>query len=125
MFSIILVLSWIIPIHALTGYDCTDNPINITSISLSRVHHCKSNSQVRTMNEHNVQIIQQTSFTHVEYLSCMIEMSDLVTHCGMHSHSSQGRFGLRIGSIYDISEYDCRLILTTRQFITSYGNTIN
>nr|WAS28174.1 MAG: glycoprotein [Chuviridae sp.] len=103
------------PTSALIGFDCTSRPTNITAISLSSVTPCSTNLQDVTYQTVVVQLLQARSSDAVPLTACLVERSYVITHCGMHSHSSSTAGGFVTGEIVQVAQNECYLAHTTGQ----------
>jgi hypothetical protein len=115
--------------NAIIGFHCTNSRVNFTAISLTEVGNCPDITPTLKVTPAKLQVIQRKSFDLAPYYSCKIQVSLLVSHCGMFGHSSMVRNGLK-NYIEPISETECKKIgefgiYQPRQGMTISGITPN
>lgn len=103
------------PVCTLVGFDCTTRPTNLTAISLSSVTPCSSSEHSVTYQSMTLQLLQARSSDSVVLRGCLVERSYVITHCGMHSHSSSAAGGFVTGEVAQVQEEACTLAHTTGQ----------
>src|SRR5690348_7073865 len=109
LFQIFLILLGVTNIHAMVAFDCTNPKTNMSVISLTQIGECseiKPNIEVKSMK---VQLIQKRTFDHVYFWQCDISVTQIISHCGMHSHASMVEGGLTT-YVEQVSGEACRQI---------------
>nr|DBA44219.1 TPA_asm: glycoprotein [Doliuvirus atrichopogon] len=109
------------PITGLIGYDCGTNNLNVTSISLYKPSVCDVNISDIITETVRVQVVQQLSLMPIHVIQCSIMTERRITHCGMHSHSSEVS-GSYKHEIKQLSYQQCAKILTTGVY--EYSNDV-
>lgn len=71
----------------------------------------------------HVQLVQKRGYGRVKTVSCLIEWSYLITHCGMHSHASMVSGGLQVRKIVDVPRDVCHRMHHDRRW-TSVGGVL-
>lgn len=100
----------------IVGYDCINKATNISVISLSEITKCEPKNESLTEEEVNLQVVQLKSNIKVPIRSCLVKISTLITHCGMHSHSSQAYKGFKVDVIHEITESVCDRLIEYGEF---------
>lgn len=108
----------------MVGYDCISKPINISVISLSDVTQCNIEKQALKEEDEFIQVIQTRQSVNIQVFSCLISVSTLVTHCGMHSHASISYKGFNVNEVYDVSHSVCDKLTKYNEFRTLGGKTL-
>lgn len=62
--------------------------MNITAVSLKDVAPCAEEEGDYTQETVNVQVIQRNEIKAEKVKTCLVEITRLIMHCGMHSHTS-------------------------------------
>ncbi|XP_067212969.1 uncharacterized protein [Linepithema humile] len=105
MKATLIILLLLVPLSlGLTGYDCTGNGLNITTLSLIDIGDCNLDSIEPNREETYIQLLQLSDFHRIKIIQCKVEIDRIVYHCGMHSHISivhngQRNYVQEIGSI--------------------------
>ncbi|KAJ8983626.1 hypothetical protein NQ317_004264 [Molorchus minor] len=110
---LVMVLgTWIPRVYEVTGliaYDCGDDNVDITAISLRNVARCPDPSSAYASESVDVTVLQRNDVGLRHVWSCLVEITRLITYCGMHSHSSVVAGGL-LNYIYQVGSEECRQI---------------
>lgn len=88
MKSFIIVLTFVINVHALIGFDCGGRHLNITAISSLDVGECDLQYKRPNTTEVSIQLLQLSNYNQAEVFQCKVEISRTVFYCGMNSHIS-------------------------------------
>lgn len=77
--------------YGLTGYDCTGEGLNITTLSLIDVGTCNTDDAEPVQEETYIQLMQSSDYDTVTVTQCKVETTvrytyDRIYYCGMHSH---------------------------------------
>ncbi|QBP37028.1 putative envelope protein [Lampyris noctiluca chuvirus-like virus 1] len=83
-----------INVYALVGFDCSNNGINVTTIATDNVPGCITDRDQIQPQTSVIQLIQLSDSYPLHVYQCKVRLFRLVTHCGMHSHSSQVKGGV-------------------------------
>lgn len=125
------MIGWFLatPGQCLRAYDCFHDESNLTVIDLTSVEACREPEASNIHVKHEqVQIIQERMWEHYHVYHCNIVVNRLISHCGMHSHSSLVDGGFS-NHIVDISHSKCKNLHETGKIeINGYsfvGNKIN
>ena len=118
IFRILCLLSWGTTVHAIIGYDCGSNHLNITTLSLLEVGECDIPEPHVQVDKVYVQLLQLSSFTLTKIIQCKIEVDRVIEYCGMHSHTSTVTNGFR-EYIQEISREQCNSMHNTGIFMVS------
>ncbi|AYP67567.1 glycoprotein [Genoa virus] len=110
-----VINTWIIMMlintgETLIGYDCTNKNTNLTAVSLSTVTPCHEDRRPDDEEEVDIQLVQRRSNDLVQIKTCLVERSYLITHCGMHSHSSVMYRGITVKDIIKTSRNQCNML---------------
>lgn len=73
---------------ALIGFDCGEQHLNITAVSLLDVGECDLNVRKPNTTDVHIQLLQLSDYSYTEVIQCKVEISRNNYHCGMHSHIS-------------------------------------
>lgn len=122
--SCVLLLVFPLIEAALVGFDCSGKPANITAVSLESVAKCTRESPDVSFNKVYVQLLQTRSSDYIQARACLVERSYIISHCGMHSHSSATAQGFHMGEIMYIGPDECLLAHTTGKLSISASLTI-
>ena len=115
---------YITTIHAIIGFDCGSNQSNVTALSLLEVGECDlPQSQVHVDRTH-IQLLQLTGFSNTKVIQCKIEIRRVISHCGMHSHSSIVASD-HSEYIYDVTRDQCNQMHTIGTFLVSFSLQIS
>ena len=85
---IFCLLLWSGTVHAIIGYDCGTNHLNITTLSLLEVGECDIPEPQVQVEKIYVQLLQLSDFTLTKIIQCKVEVDRKIEYCGMHSHTS-------------------------------------
>lgn len=97
----------------LIAYTCDVTSPEFKTIDLTHVEQCvKGNSRVQNVVR-QFQLVQTNEKLPVHVKHCKIQITRLVTHCGMHSHSSMVDSGLG-EYVFDIGQEACNRVHETR-----------
>ncbi|UOW66029.1 glycoprotein [odonatan chu-related virus 136] len=101
------------PIIGLIGFDCKHDDVEYSAVSIKDVAECDETKPSASQSTINIQLLQKRRISKVFYVSCYVHISVLISHCGMHSHSSmaQGGFTQRIESFTQAS---CKKAIATK-----------
>ncbi|QUF61512.1 glycoprotein [Hardyhead chuvirus] len=89
------------------AYDCTDTEALVGTYDLTAIEDCTPIEQPVATKESYVTVLQTKKYQTVHVLSCKIVYTRLITHCGMHGHSSMVNNGLG-ESLHLIGREACR-----------------
>lgn len=87
-------------------YDCDDHKTNITAISIRDVMNCPEPESAYSSVKNNLKVIQRNEIRTIQVRTCLIEVTRMITHCGMHSHSSVVAGGLS-NFVYRLGADEC------------------
>lgn len=87
------MICWIMT-EAFVAYDCRDPAVNVTAISLRGIAECPEGETDFEEKRVQVRVIQRNEIRQVSTFTCLIEVTRVISHCGMHSHSSLVNGGL-------------------------------
>nr|WPV62264.1 MAG: glycoprotein [Wufeng shrew chuvirus 6] len=121
LLTVLLPLLWASPGLTLVGYDCEKPESNISTIALSMVAKCDALVKIPEPVPVNVMVLQTIDNHIIKGVSCLIERSYLIFHCGMHSHTSVTRDGFMTNEILGLSEDACRKLHLTGEYVTDTG----
>lgn len=104
------------------AYDCNDPAVNLTAVSLRGISECPESPEEFEEKAVHLQIIQHDEIQQVHTYTCLIEVTRIISYCGMHSHSSMVDAGLAT-RIVKLGAEQCR---ATHRFdsLSLYGQTI-
>lgn len=120
LITIGLLLKVIGPNDGLVAYDCGAPGMNITTLKLNDVQSCDVTFQEPTSTTSQIQLLQSAESFPVRILQCKIEISRLIHHCGMHSHSSIVKNGF-IEYMKEVPREACFELHRTQRYITATG----
>lgn len=86
--NFILLILIVRSTSGLTGYDCGEPHINISTISLPNVDECDIKGKDIKTKPTYVQLLQLADFEITSYIQCKVSVTRTVSYCGMHSHVS-------------------------------------
>lgn len=75
--------------QAIIGYDCSHKNTNITTIDATSVGSCEIARILPEESTAQIQLVQLVDHYPVDVYQCKISVSRHITHCGLHSHSSE------------------------------------
>lgn len=107
MLSSVAVLVTVCCAFALIAYDCSDKNNTITAVSIHDVAPCPSPEEDYHSLKIQIQVIQRNDVKLQEVKTCLIEVTRIISHCGMHSHNSAVAGGLS-NYIYPLGAEQCR-----------------
>ena len=84
IYNIFYLLLWSITVHAIIGYDCGTNHLNITTLSLLEVGECDISEPQVQVEKIYVQLLQLSDFTVTKIIQCKVEVDRKIEYCGMH-----------------------------------------
>lgn len=93
----------------LVAYDCADENVNITTISLRKVADCPEPNAAYKSEPVRAKVLQRSDIGLTHVWTCLVEVTRLITYCGMHSHSSVVAGGL-LSYIHKVGPEECKLI---------------
>lgn len=96
-------------VHALVGYDCAGQALNITSLSLIDIGDCDVESMEPSTEETDIQLLQLSDFEEIRAIQCRLEIDRTIYYCGMYSHISAVHNGRRI-YLQDVPREVCNRI---------------
>ncbi|XP_074035285.1 uncharacterized protein [Leptinotarsa decemlineata] len=109
MVAIFLVTHYSVSVTGIIAYDCSDERVNISTVSLRDVKKCPEPESTYLSDSISVKILQRNEIRHQCVRTCLIEVTRLMYHCGMHSHTSLVEGGL--SSYVDrLGADECRLL---------------
>lgn len=74
--------------HAIIGYDCTGEGLNITTLSLIDIGECDIENVEPVQDDIYIQLMQFSDYDRVTVTQCKVEVDRTIYYCGMHSHVS-------------------------------------
>jgi len=90
-----VVAALLLPVaHGLVAYNCNSTKSEIATVSLVDSPTCENQTSKTREELTKLQIVQRVRQKMIPYKTCLIEVSQDITHCGMHSHSSSASEGL-------------------------------
>ncbi|KAG5900346.1 hypothetical protein JTB14_033797 [Gonioctena quinquepunctata] len=106
-----LATKFITQVKSMIAYDCDDKDSEKSAVSIRDVVEC---SEMNTAYcEHcesgTVEVIQRDEISLQHVWTCLIEVTRLIFHCGMHGHSSV-EAGSIMNYIYRLGAEECRSI---------------
>lgn len=96
-----------VEIQAFIVYDCRGPNVNVSVVSLKDISPCPEAEQDYTSERKNIQIVQRNEVKTVHVQACLVEITRIIMHCGMHSHSSAVSGGLS-EQIFALGSQSCR-----------------
>ena len=118
IFRILCLLSWGTTVHAIIGYDCGSNHLNITTLSLLEVGECDIPEPHVQVDKVYVQLFQLSSFTLTKIIQWKVDVNRIIEYCGIQSHTSTVTNGFR-EYIQEISREQCNSMHNTGIFMVS------
>lgn len=115
LFVVLVILCYLNKSAALVAYDCMDPKINISVISIKDVAPCPNPVTDYKEAPIKVSVLQKDEIKQVAVKSCLVEVTRIITYCGMHSHSSLVKNGL-YNYIHQLGSDSCRDIHRYRTF---------
>jgi len=121
MFSFPAIL-WLIIFHFLIkpafsfpAYDCSNKNIVYDTISLSEIKDCQVPTENITINNVEIQVIQERKYKEIEINQCLVTVSHFIFRCGktfdqFSKHSINDE-------IIEISREDCKTLLRTNSYV--------
>ena len=91
---------------ALIAYDCRDPAANISTISIRDVAPCPDPATDYHTRVDHVQIIQRWEFGLAHVHVCLVEVTQLMYHCGMFSHLAPVEQGIH-SNVYQVGATEC------------------
>ncbi|KAG5868278.1 hypothetical protein JTB14_025803 [Gonioctena quinquepunctata] len=91
------------------AYDCDDKDSEISAVSIRDVAECPEINTAYYSESGTVTVIQRDEISLQHVWTCLIEVTRLISHCGMHSHSSVVAGGI-MNYIYRVGAEECRSI---------------
>ena len=120
---VLLPLLWQLT-NGLIAYDCQNSATNITIISLNDVAQCPDPEYGYTTFPRSIQIVQKNRFEKVHVQTCLVQVTRMIHHCGMHSHSSVVAKGLYT-YLYKVGRENCKAIHQFREFRGLHGQVFS
>lgn len=128
MLKFLYVLLWFLILvaesQAIIGYDCSSSSTNITKISTTSTENCNFRRYKPEVSKEYIQLLQLADITPIHVYQCKYQVDRLITHCGMHSHSSMVR-GSFSSFIKEIPREECLNIHRHRSLKTQTGLIID
>ncbi|KAG5863444.1 hypothetical protein JTB14_036158 [Gonioctena quinquepunctata] len=91
------------------AYDCDDKYCEISVVLIRYVAECPKINTAYYRISGTVKVIQRDEISLQHVSTCLIELTRLISHCGMHSHSSVVA-GCIMSYIYRVGAEECRSI---------------
>jgi len=111
-------------VSAIVAYDCKDPDTTVSTVSLIKAATCSlPENKTRTVNT-DIQIIQRKTVQKIDYSTCLVEMTQLMYHCGMHSHLAMNAATLK-SEVVKLSKADCTDIIRFGSIKFGSGPTIH
>ncbi|KAG5892289.1 hypothetical protein JTB14_020320 [Gonioctena quinquepunctata] len=104
-----LATSFITQVKSMIAYDCDDKDSEISAVSIRDVAECPEINTAYYSESGTVKVIQRDEISLQHVWTCLIEVTRLISHCGMHSHSSVVAGGI-MNYIYRVGAEECRSI---------------
>lgn len=104
-------------------YDCGRSEMNYTAVSLLDVKPCTDKTPVVKEQTVKVQLLQLKETYPIKVIQCKIDLTYLVTYCGMHSHSSVVAMGFQ-SKIITVGHDECDAMQRLKTAYV-YGKAIN
>ena len=123
IYNIFCLLLWSGTVHAIIGYDCWTNHLNITTLSLLEVGECDIPEPQVQVEKTYLQLLQLSDFTLTKIIQCKVEVDRKIEYCGMHSHTSAIINGYR-EYIQEVSRKQCSKMHETGVFLVSLNTQI-
>ncbi|KAF2884256.1 hypothetical protein ILUMI_21908 [Ignelater luminosus] len=73
---------------ALIAYDCENKHVNITAVSIRDIAPCPDRTSDYKKQTISVHVIQRNDVKHQQVQACLVEITRIIYHCGMYSHTS-------------------------------------
>lgn len=122
--AFVLALVLAVGSPALIGFDCSEKPANITAVSLESVARCSRVEQGTLFDQVYLQLLQTRASDFIPARACLVERSYIISHCGMHSHSSATAQGFHSGEVVYTGADECLLAHATGKLAVSASITI-
>ena len=103
----------------LFGYDCADERVNVTKISLTQVGPCPDPKMIGNPRQVSIQVLRQPTFTSVKVQTCALVVNQLRYYCGMHSHASLAH---QYEYVHTFSRAECSRLQDHGEFV-AYNQT--
>lgn len=120
----VVVMLWCTTAAALIAYDCQNKGLNITTFSLTDIGACKPPTNNIQTSQERIQLIQVNDIETVKVVQCKIKLARMITHCGMHSHSSSVADGFAT-YIYPVTRDKCFRMHQTQVLVDFFGKNID
>ncbi|CAH1111259.1 unnamed protein product [Psylliodes chrysocephalus] len=106
--TLALVIISILPsVSAIIAYDCSKEATNTTTISLKDVQKCPTPELTYESEDITVPVIQRNEFQRQHIWTCLVEVTKIMFHCGVYSHTSIVENGVS-KSIHKLRAEECR-----------------
>lgn len=76
------------PTTSLIAFDCGSSNNNHTIINIKSLIPCKSSEKQVEASSVNIQLLEMSEMFKATVFNCLVEVTRVVMHCGMHSHNS-------------------------------------
>ncbi|KAG5868778.1 hypothetical protein JTB14_024596 [Gonioctena quinquepunctata] len=119
-----LATSFITQVKSMIAYDCDDKDSEISAVSIRDVAECPEINTAYYSESGIVKVIQRDEISLQHVWTCLIEVTRLISHCDMHSHSSVVAGGI-MNYIYRVGAEECRSIHRYRTLPTKYWRNNN
>lgn len=117
----ILLLLFAPAAWGIIAYDCGNEKMNLTTISLLDVGDCETPTIPQNFSSVKMQLLQIDDYNEVEVRQCKIEIHRTVYYCGMHSHIAAVKNGYA-EYVNEVSPQACEDMIRTGSF--KYSNDI-
>lgn len=107
---------------SLIAYDCSHRSVNITTISMVSVRECQDNTQKVEHSTENIQLLQLADTYPIHIKQCMVQMSRIITYCGLNDYSSAVKDGF-VNYLRTVSRNECDLMHSSGTWRYSYTGT--
>lgn len=119
---VLIWLAYVSVAFTLVAYDCTKEGSNYTAISIRDIQPCaEADSEFETA-EIGIRVIQRNDIRLVKVETCLVEITRLISYCGMHSHSSIVEGGLS-NFVHQLGSSECT-DLHRYKSVKMYGQVI-
>ncbi|XP_045470212.1 uncharacterized protein LOC123677619 [Harmonia axyridis] len=107
--GITFFLSLCLGTQALIAYDCSDKNAEISAVSIRDVAECPTVETTYKSEPVQIKVLQKDEIKLRHVWTCCVELTRIIMHCGMHSHSSIVTGGIS-NSIHRLGAEECRSI---------------
>jgi hypothetical protein len=120
---LVIVLILVGATYGLIGYDCNDDHLNVTTISLNSIGDCDIQSIITENRETYIQLLQLSEFEFTSIRQYKVQITRIIYYCGMHSHVSAVRDGFT-EYLHDTTDQQCTRMHQNGTFSLGPGTLI-